>query len=117
MAADPLDLARALTETLAEKKGEDVLLLDLVGVCAFTDYFVIATGLSERTLQALADEILRRVKGLGDLKRPGVEGSPASGWLLIDMGAVVVHLFSPHMRQYYRLEELWRDGRVIVRMT
>jgi ribosome-associated protein len=117
MSIEPLDLGRALTEALAEKKGEDVLLLELIGVCSFADYFVFATGLSERTLQALADDLLRKFKGVGRVGRAPAEGGASSGWILLDFGSVVVHLFSPAQREYFNLEELWREGRVVLRIT
>ncbi|MGH2605444.1 MAG: ribosome silencing factor [Anaerolineales bacterium] len=111
-----LRLARTIVDLLDAKKGEDILLLDLIGVCSFTDYFVLCTGSSERTLQALADEVTEKVKK--DHRIPGThrEGGAADGWILLDYGSVVVHLFSADLRRYYRLEELWRAGQVLVRM-
>ncbi len=117
MTIEPLELGRALAEALAEKKGEDVLLLELIGVCSFADYFVLATGLSERTLQALADDLQRKFKGSGRIGRAPAEGGAASGWILLDFGSVVVHIFSPARRDYYKLEELWREGRVVLRIA
>jgi ribosome-associated protein len=117
MTIEPLELGRALADALAEKKGEDVLLLELIGVCSFADYFVLATGLSERTLQALADDLLRKFKGSGRVWRAPAEGGAGSGWILLDFGSVVVHLLSPAQRQYYKLEELWREGRVVLRIA
>lgn len=111
-----LSMARRMVDVLEDKKGEDILLLDLVGECSFTDYFVIATGASERTLKALGDEIRRRMKSEFDGALGRQEGDPSSGWLLIDFGDVIVHLFSKEMREYYQLEELWASGRVIVRV-
>ena len=117
MTIEPIELGRALADTLAEKKGEDILLLDLTGVCTFADCFVLATGLSERTLQALADDLQRKFKGALAGSRPPIEGKAASGWILLDYGSVVVHLLSPAQRKYYQLEELWREGRVVLRIA
>lgn len=111
-----LGMARRLVEVLEDKKGEDILLLDLVGECSFTDYFVIATGASERTLKALSDEVRLRMKNEFDNALGRQEGDPSSGWLLIDFGDVIVHLFSKDMRRYYQLEDLWNSGRVLVRV-
>jgi ribosome-associated protein len=116
MTQEALSLAHTIVETLEEKKGEDVLLLDLTSVCTFTDYFVICTGSSERTLQALADEVLRRTKLGRGVASTQVEGSPHSGWMLLDYGGVILHLFSPESRNYYRLEDLWKAGKVLLRL-
>ena len=110
-------LAHEIVRLLEQKGGEDILLLDLVGVCSFTDAFVICSAGSERTLKALADELRRKLKGAAQLPRPGIEGSPSSGWLLLDYGPVVVHIFSPAVRNYYRLEDLWHEGRVVVHLV
>lgn len=114
MTEDGLAVARKIVDTLEEKKGEDILLLDLVGVASFTDYFVICSAGSRRTLKALADEIRKRIKDAHEKLAQGVEGSPESGWILIDYGDVVVHLFSPNVRTYYNLEDLWSKGQVLV---
>lgn len=111
-----LRLARTIVDLLEAKKGEDILLLDLSGVGAFTDYFVLCTGSSERTLQALADEVSEKVKKNHRVPDSHREGGAADGWILLDYGAVVVHLFSPELRRYYRLEDLWRAGQVLLRM-
>ncbi len=111
-----LALARAIVAGLEEKKGEDILLLDLIDVCAFTDYFVICSGTSDRMLKALLEEVERKAKRQLGQRAMGVEGDAQSGWILIDFGDVVVHLFSPPVRAYYKLEELWSAGRVLVRL-
>lgn len=116
MAEGSADLTRTLIETLEEKKGEDILLLDLSEVCTFTDFFILCCGGSERTLQALADEARRKVKQVLALSPRTTEGSAASGWILLDYGDVILHIFSPAVRAYYRLEDLWREGRVLLRI-
>ena len=92
------------------------MILDLVEVCSFTDYFVLCTGSTVRMLNALADSVrstLKKRLGLGVMK---VEGDAQSGWILLDYGNVIVHLFSQDLRDYYKLEELWREGKVLVRI-
>lgn len=116
MSEEALQLARMIVEILEEKKGEDILLLDLVGVCSFTDYFVICTGSSDRSIKALSDEVLKAIKKKQSAQAQGIEGDAASGWVLIDFGDVILHLFSKSIRRYYQLEDLWREGRVIVQM-
>jgi ribosome-associated protein len=113
---EALALSHIIVDTLEERKGENILLLDLVGICSFTDYFVICTGRSERTLKSLAHEIQLRLKNKHSMMTRSVEGDASSGWILLDYGDVILHLFSPALREYYRLEDLWRDGQVLVHM-
>jgi len=90
-------------------------MLDLRSVALIADYFVLCDGQSARQLGAIADGIVKSLKDLG--QRPlRVEGRPESGWVLVDVGAVIVHIFSPELRAYYALEELWQDAKVVVRM-
>jgi ribosome-associated protein len=91
------------------------LLLDIKDIASFTDYFVICNGTSDRMLDALAKSVLEAAKQ-EHKKRGRVEGQAEEGWLVLDYGDVVVHLFSPDMREYYDLEELWSDGKVLLRM-
>lgn len=108
-----LNLAHSIVDTLEEKKGENILLLDLQEICTFTDYFVICTGISERTLRALSQDVQKKIKSRHE-RLANVEGDPEHGWILLDYGGVILHLFSPKLRTYYRLEELWRDGQVLL---
>jgi ribosome-associated protein len=102
-------------DALEQKKGEDILLLDIRDLTAFTDYFVICSGTSDRMLDSLADAAIERVKTSFDFKGR-VEGRPSDGWVVVDFGDVVLHLYSPDMRDYYQLEELWSEGKTIVRL-
>ena len=100
---------------LEGKIGEDILLLDIHEIAGFTDYFIIATGTSDRMLDSLAEAIMEQAKNSFSL--PGkVEGRSSDGWLAIDLGDIVIHLFSPDQREYYRLEQLWDRGKVLLRM-
>jgi ribosome-associated protein len=100
---------------LEDKKGENILLLDIQGLATFADYFVLCSGTSDRMLKALADAALEQVKKLHQL--PGrVEGEAQDGWVLVDFGDVILHLFSPDRRNYYRLEELWNQGKVLLHL-
>ncbi|MCK6540428.1 MAG: ribosome silencing factor, partial [Anaerolineales bacterium] len=98
-----------------DKKGEDILLLDLKGIASFTDYFIICNGTSDRMLDALAKGALEATKKFYK-KKSRVDGNSREGWLVMDYGDVVVHLFSPDMREHYDLEELWSDGKVLLRV-
>lgn len=100
---------------LEEKKGEDILLLDVQKVASFTDYFVISTASSSRMLNALADGILEKVR-VTHTKKGRVQGTPEAGWIVIDYGDIVVHLLDEELRGYYKLEELWREGKLLLRL-
>ena len=90
-------------------------MLDLRPVALIADYFVLCDGQSDRQLRAIADAIVQSLKELGE--RPlRKEGAPESGWMLLDYGAVVAHIFSPELRAYYDLESLWKEAPMVVRM-
>jgi ribosome-associated protein len=110
-----MDLAHSVVTTLEEKKGEDILLLDIQHISSFADYFVLCNGTSDRMLESLADAILESVKKQYSMTA-AVEGEPQDGWLVVDLGDVVVHLFSPDQRDYYDLERLWDRGKVLLRL-
>lgn len=107
-------LAYAVSDVLDETKGEDIVILYLGEVCSFTDYFVICTGGSDRTLNALADAVKTKIKKSHKLHAMKMEGDAESGWILLDYGDVILHILSQKQRAYYRLEELWREGQVLV---
>jgi ribosome-associated protein len=109
----PLELARRIVELAEDKKAADIILLDLGGLTTMADYFVICSGGSERQLEAIADGI---ISGLRDERtRPiGREGTAASHWVLLDYGAVIVHIFTPPERDYYALEKHWSEAKTIL---
>ncbi len=108
-------LGQTIVESVVGKMGEDVVLLDIRTLSSIADYFVICSGASERQLHALAEEVRSKMQTTGTKLLRG-EGSTASGWLLMDFGSVVVHIFSPPTRRYYNLEQLWKDARTVVRI-
>ena len=96
-------------EALA-KKAEKILLLDIHEISSFTDYFIICNGTSDRMLQALAETI--RDFGKKELgQHIEIEGQSRDGWQLVDLGDVIIHIFSPDQRAYYKLEQLWENGK------
>jgi ribosome-associated protein len=109
------EIARLVIDLLSDKKGEDILMLDTRPVSSIADYFVLATSDNERQLNAMADEVQKQLKKHTVLPL-GIEGKPESGWILMDYNGVIVHLFSAAMRDYYRLEKLWEQAPVVVRM-
>ncbi|MCI0580351.1 MAG: ribosome silencing factor [Chloroflexi bacterium] len=111
-----MELAHLLVDTVLDKKGGDIILLDIRDKALFTDFFLICTGESGRQLQALADGIAEDAKKKATTLPWGVEGDAEGGWILMDYGDVIVHLFSPDKRTFYNLEELWGDAHVVLRM-
>ncbi len=109
---DTLAFAHHIVDVLQEHKGENIILLDIRDLAPFADYFVICSGSSDRMLDALARITLDEGRRLKVHGRP--EGNARSGWVLLDFGEVVVHLFAPDLREYYRLEDLWAEGKTLV---
>ena len=91
------------------------MLLDARGVCSFADYLVICSGDSGRQLRAIFDEVVHALKK-GGITPHHYEGDVDSGWLLLDFGDVIVHIFAPYEREYYQLDELWSQAIPIVRI-
>ena len=110
-----IDLARRIVELAEDKKAADIVVLELAPLTTVADYFVICSGGSERQLDAIADGI---VEGLRPEKvRPiGREGLAISHWVLLDFGAVVVHIFTPPERDYYGIEKHWSEAKTILRV-
>jgi len=91
------------------------MLLDVRSVSLLADYFIIGSGDTERQLKAICDDVLERGAELSQ-KPLRVDGSPESGWMVVDFASVIVHIFLPAQRDYYRLEELWSDAPMVVRV-
>ena len=90
-------------------------MMDIRQASAFTDYFVICTGTSDRMLDALAEGVIEEVRK--KLNTKGRRDGPAlAGWVVLDFGSVVVHLFAPQERDFYRLEELWGQGKILLHL-
>ena len=111
----PVELARRIVELAEDKKAADIVLLDLSELTTLADHFVICSGGSERQLEAIADGIIEALRGEG-VRPIGREGVAASHWVLIDFGAVVVHVFTPPEREYYQLERHWSEAKTVLRV-
>lgn len=109
-----LDLANALVEGILEKKGEEILVLDLKKLPhAMADYFIICEASNERQVNAIADQLEREVRKKIKEKPWHVEGKENLEWVLIDYFNVVVHIFKKETRKFYALEDLWADGEIV----
>ncbi len=104
--------AIASANIAAERRSTDIVVLDLRGKSPATDYFVIATGTSDRQMRTVADEITQQAKEMG-LARFGIAGYEQGRWILLDFIDVVVHIFDAEYRDYYALELLWGDAKKV----
>ncbi len=112
---EPVELAKKIVEVAADKQATDVVLLDTRKICSFADYFVICSGDSDRQLEAIHRAIVEALKAEGNVYHHS-EGTAASGWMLLDLGNIVVHIFSAVERDFYQLDSLWSAAPVIVKM-
>lgn len=106
----PEEIAQAISEYASDRKALDIVQLDLREIVSYTDYFVICTGRSDRQVKAIHDAIHLGMKEDHGMLPGRVEGLTQSTWVLIDYVDVVVHVFTPEMREYYRLEHLWGEA-------
>jgi ribosome-associated protein len=107
----PADLRRAI-ELIIDRKGQDMLLLDLRGLSNSTDYFLLVNGTSDTHVRAIADHLIDELRSEG-MKPDHIEGLRTGRWVLIDFIDFVIHVFHPTAREFYQLERLWGDAPVI----
>jgi len=110
-----IEIARRAVEAASDKQADNVVMLDTRQVCSFADYFVICSGESTRQLEAIWQEIREKLKREG-VVTSHVEGAADSGWILLDIGEVIVHIFSPSQRDYYKLDDLWHNATPVIRI-
>ena len=103
-------IARRIAELLDDKKGVDIVALDVRGLANFADYFVFATGRSDRQTKSLHDAVREGMKLDPEMLPVHTEGERERRWILLDYGDVIAHLMIPEVREYYRLEQLWSDA-------
>jgi ribosome-associated protein len=107
---DSLQLARIMAQEALDTKGQALKILDLKKLTSFTDYFVVVTGTSDRHVQAIADRVSLKLKKEHHKLPLTFEGYAGGRWVLLDYGDAVLHIFLPEQREYYALDELWRDA-------
>jgi len=112
---ESLNLARRVVEIASDKLAENIVLLDVRALTSIADYFVICSGATERQVRAIAREVLEVLdkEGIAPLHD---EGLTDSCWVLLDYGEVIVHIFTPAERDYYRLERLWNRATTVLRI-
>lgn len=106
-------LARRVVAVVEDKQATEIMLLDLRNLTTIADYFVICTADNERQVRAVQRAIDEELVAAG-ARNPRVEGSPETGWVLLDFSDVIVHIFSPEQREFYRIERLWKQAQPIV---
>lgn len=107
---EPKELAVFVANALADKKGEDITVLEVESMVSYASYFVVATGRSERQVGALADHASQSVKDTFGRRPLGTEGVGGGQWALVDYGDVIVHIFRDEARLFYDLDGLWEDA-------
>lgn len=112
MAVSPMELMNAAYKAAEDKKAMNIVVLDLKEVSLIADYFIICHGNSDTQVQAIATEVRKRAHDLGANIR-GIEGVDSARWVLMDLGDVVVHVFHRDEREYYNIERLWSDAKVV----
>ena len=112
---EAIEVARKAGVAASDKQARDIVLLDTRGVCSFADYFVICSGDSERQIKTIYEEIEHILKKEG-ISPHHHEGTIDSGWLLLDFGEVIIHIFASVEREYYKLDKLWSRANTVVRI-
>lgn len=114
-ALEPAELANAIVDLFSDRQAEDIVMVDISRLVTFADYFVIASGQTVRHMDALSDALDTELgkQGIHPQRR---EGTAESGWVLLDFGSVIVHIFSPSQRAHYNLEGLWGRAASVVRI-
>ena len=100
------DLLKIVQDVLDDRKGQNIVTLDVRGKTSFTDYMIVVTGTSDRHLKSLCDYVVEKVKESG-IKPLGIEGDLGSDWVLLDLGDIIVHAMTAQCREFYQLEKLW----------
>ncbi|WP_127848719.1 ribosome silencing factor [Lacticaseibacillus hulanensis] len=109
MTVAPIALLETVVRAGDDKRAEDIVALNMEGVSLLADYFVVMSGNTERQVQAIIDEIHDKVEEAGGTVK-SIEGKKGSKWMLMDLGDVVVHVFTPEERANYKLEQFWQDA-------
>ena len=115
LALEPADVAKKAVEAALDKQAADILMVDIKQTSAVADYFVVCSAESDRQIRAICDEIEHSLKEAG-VRRHHREGKEDSGWVLVDFGDVIVHVFSAPQRQFYDIDKVWGEATPVVRI-
>ena len=106
------EIAKLACEALADKKADDIKVIDISEVSSLADYFVIAGGMNRNQVQAMADNVEEEL-GKAGYPCKQVEGYQSANWILMDYGDIIVHVFDKESRLFYYIERIWRDGKIM----
>lgn len=108
----PKEIAKSIAKLASDKKAEDIVVLDMRKVVNYCDYFVLSSGTSDRQARAIADYIRDMLKDM-NISLRSREGLSKADWVIIDTGDVVAHVFQKRVREFYQLEYLWQDAKIV----
>jgi ribosome-associated protein len=108
--ADDLEKLRIAAAAASERKALDMVAIDIRKIASFAEYFLVCSGTSTRQVQAIADEVMEKLREARDARPLHTEGYETATWILLDYGDLIVHVFTEDSRQFYQLERLWRDA-------
>lgn len=106
------EILERITKIISDKKGEDIVIIDIRDLSSFADYFINVTASNLRQLDTLADEIHKKLV-IMDAEPKNIEGKADSGWILIDVGDIIINVFGKEQRETYQIEKIWSDGKLI----
>lgn len=106
------EMVKLACKALDEKKGQDLVVIDIKGVSVIADYFVIASATNSNQVEAMVDNV-EETLGRAGYEPKQIEGTKNSSWILMDYGDIIVHVFDEENRLFYDLERIWRDGKVL----
>ena len=109
---ETLDIVKTAVAALEDKKAEDITVIDITGVSSIADYFIIASASNPNQLRAMTDEVDEQLYKVG-FRLNHSEGVQSKSWILLDFGNIVVHLFNKEDRDFYNLERLWGDAKIV----
>ena len=112
MNSESLDKVKIIVSALEDKKGEDIRIIDISEISVLADFFVITNGTNKNQVQALADNVEEKLANDGIYPK-NIEGYNSANWILFDYNDVLVHIFDKENREYYDLERMWRDGKIV----
>ena len=108
--ADDLEKLMIAAAAASERKALEMVAIDIRKIASFAEYFLVCSGTSTRQVQAIADEVMEKLRQERDARPLHTEGYETATWILLDYGDLIVHVFTEDSRQFYQLERLWRDA-------